>query len=207
MGEWVNIQRAVSIAGQVRDASTQQPISGALVSIIKGPPEFDEQLHILSGQPDWLARTRRLDQTVSRPDGMYWFVRLPKGLYTLRVGAPHMGSRFGVVELEGIRVWATREPTGRIKLDPADATLPPTMIHGTVKHHATQQPIGRAKVRLLGTPDILYTQADGTFRLTNLVAGRPTLEVSAPQFQMATQTVTVTAGRDVAVTVELTPLT
>jgi hypothetical protein len=196
---------AVSIAGRVTDLVTGAPIPGARVEIVKGPPAFETKRRVLANDPDWERKAERLDRTFSQTDGIYLFVNLPTGLYRMRVTAPPPSSRYATVETGPVRVWATRDPKGRIKLDPADVALSPTRIHGQVTHAVTGQPVAGAKVRLRGDTHVVRTDAEGGYALTNLVASSPTLEVSAANFVTASQEVSLEAGQDRSVDVVLQP--
>lgn len=119
------LRRAVVISGRVTDAVTHAPLAGALVEIVNGPAAFLAQRAPLLRNPQWAQQAERLDRRLTRPDGRYYFMDLPAGLYHLRITLPQPAGRYGETNLTGVRVWATREPNGRVKLDPADATLPP----------------------------------------------------------------------------------
>jgi hypothetical protein len=195
----------VSIAGRVTDSVTGTAIARARVEILKGPPAFETKRRILANDAGWEHKEERLDRTFSQVDGIYVLVNLPPGLYRLRVTAPPPTSRYASQEIGSVRVWATRDDEGRIKLDPADVALPPTRIHGQVTHAATGEPIDRAKVRLRGDTNVVRTDAQGGYALANLVASSPTLEVSAPGFKTASQKVSLEAGQDQNVDVVLQP--
>lgn len=196
---------AVSIAGRVTDGVTGAAIPGARVEIVKGPKTFETRRRILANDPAWERKKERLDRTFSQADGIYVLVNLPSGLYRLQVTAPAPSSRYATAETGFIRVWATRDPEGRIKLDPADVILSPTRIHGRVTRADTGQPVAGARVRLRGDINVVRTDAEGGYALANLVASSPTLEVSAPSFEVASQKVTLEAGQDQKVDVVLQP--
>jgi hypothetical protein len=200
---WTILRRAVAIAGRVTDAQTGMPLAAALIEITAGPPAYQAALAALSSDPSWPRRPERLDRRLSRPDGMYAFSDLPVGSYALRVSAPQLGSRYGVAVLAAVRVWDTREPSGRVKLDPADAAIAPTRISGQVKAAASGQALAGAKVRLRGDTNIVLTGDDGRYALNGLVAGTPTVEVVAATFATFSQEVTLSAGQQQTVNVAL----
>jgi hypothetical protein len=205
--QWVPFELtwAASIAGQVTDGVTGAAISGARVQIVKGPKTFDAKRRILANDPGWERKKERLDQTFSQADGIYVLTNLPSGLYRLQVTAPAPSSRYATAETPFIRVWATRDPEGRIKLDPANVVLSPTRIHGRVTRADTGQPVEGARVRLRGDINVVRTDAEGGYALANLVASSPTLEVVAANLVTASQALSLEAGQDLEVNVVLQP--
>jgi hypothetical protein len=133
------------------------------------------------------------------PDGSYWLLDLPAGLYRIEATVPALGSRYGTGRIGPVRVWATRDSSGRIKLDPADIAVPPTSVHGRVTRQDTGDPVANAQVRLRGDPAATASGTDGRYALVGLVAGNPTVECSAPGLQIARMPVSVTPGQDQAV--------
>jgi hypothetical protein len=196
---------AASIAGQVTDLVTGRPIAEARVEILKGPQAFETKRRILANDPGWEAKSERLDRAFSQTDGIYLFVNLPAGLYKMRVTGPPPSSRYATVETPFVRVWATRDEAGRVKLDPADVALSPTRIHGQITRADTGQPVEGARVRLRGDTNVVRSDPEGQYALDNLVASNPTLEVTAAKLITASQAVNLEAGQDLSVDVVLQP--
>ena len=189
------IRHVVSIAGAVRDKATQRPIAGALVEITEGPPAFRALLAAKAANPAWTRRRERLDRVYSRADGAFCFVDLPAGPYRLNVSAPEMGTRYGVVEVENLEVQP--DPgEGPIPVARADVELPPTRIHGTVTDAVTGKPIPGARVRLLGDTVVVKTGDDGTYDLSQQIAGEPTLQVTAPRYKPEARKLELAAGQE-----------
>jgi len=202
---WEVATCALAIAGRVTDAVTGEPVPAARVTIASGPPAFEARRGVLTAGPGWERLAERLDRTWTRPDGSYRFLDLPAGLYRLEVVTPSLGSRYGTAQTGPIRVWATRDAAGRIKLDPGDVALAPTRIGGTVVNQADGKPVAGARVRLRGDTEVALTDVDGRYALVGLVQGTPTVEVSARNFVTATRATSVTAGQAQTVDVGLTP--
>jgi hypothetical protein len=195
----------VSIAGQVTDALTGDPIAGALVQIVEGPPAFQSRRNTLSRDPNWRGRAKRMDRTYTRPDGQYVFAGLPPGTYRLRVSAPPPKGMYGEVELARVTVWEKGSPQERVRLDAADAALPPTRIHGQITQRNGRTPISGATVRLRGDTNVEQSDAEGHYALTHLVAKKPTIEVTAARMRTFRQPIELTPGQDHQVDVRLLP--
>ena len=199
------VAHKVSIAGKVTDEATGAPAPGALVEIVRGPPSFRSRRDLLAQQPGWGQKNQRYDRTLARSDGSYYFVDLPNGVYRLEASAPAMGTRYGKQTTGSVRVWAGRDPIGRVKLSPADMALPATHVHGRVTNRDTGAAIAGAKTKLRGDDRVIAADKDGRYVLGPLTAGSPTLEASAKGFQTAYQGVRLTPGRKSEVNLALAP--
>jgi hypothetical protein len=210
----------VSIAGRVVDGVSKKPLEGALIEIIDGPPEYDQRLAAIKGDPDWWRRPNRPDRTYSRAYGMFVFVDLPDGDYRVRVSLPAQGSRYGVTVLpdpctvqpppvppesrEGEEPPRWPDPAvlgnvpsgaGWYTAAQVNVELPPTRIHGTVKNK--DGALAGAKVRLRGDTNVVRTDAQGFYELTRLVKGNPTVEVTAAGHRTAvSQPIPLGPGQD-----------
>jgi hypothetical protein len=86
-----------------------------------------------------------------------------------------------------------------------EVALPPTHIAGVVTRGNTLQALVGAKVRLRGDETVVTTDEEGRYVLMKLVAGTPTLEVSAAHFVTASRKVGLTPGQGQTVNVVLQP--
>jgi len=68
-------------------------------------------------------------------------------------------------------------------------------IQGRVFNPATKDYIRNAEVRLNGSSQAVYTEADGSFRFDNVPAGETTLTVTFSGYETAKEKLTVTAGQ------------
>jgi hypothetical protein len=197
MTEPITIRHVVSIAGVVQDKLTLERIGGALVEITEGPPAFQVMLAAQAADPVWRKRRERLDRAGSQSDGIFTLVDLPAGKYRLRIGAPEMGSRYGVVEAGPIDVQVTPD-AGPVSVAQLVVDLPPTAIHGRITRKVSGKatPVAGARVRLRGDTTIVRSGEDGQYRLLGLVQGKPTVEVLVAGLPAQTRTVEIKPGQD-----------
>ena len=78
----------------------------------------------------------------------------------------------------------------------ADANLPSTQVHGTVTDAVTGNPLPGARVRLLGDTVVARTGDDGTYDLSQQIAGEPTLQVTAPGYKPQARKLALAAGQE-----------
>src|SRR5271157_2107082 len=109
----------VAIAGYVKDAVTQKPIAGAVVTIVDMPDAFKRELrHAAQGS-----------STQTRNDGLYYFLDLPDGNYTLQASFPALGRRYGSMHHTAK---VPHDPKLGTKVQFVNLALPPTAIQGKV---------------------------------------------------------------------------
>lgn len=143
-------------------------------------------------------------QTETRPDGFYYFLDLPDGLYTLHAAAPALGSRYGTVTTAGVAV--ASDSAQRPIFDPkGNLGLPPTRLAGLVQRSDTLAAIAYAEVRLRATNVKTRSRKLGQYALSAVQAGTQTVQVSAPGFVTISQAATLTAGQETVVNFSLTP--
>lgn len=167
----------VSIAGKVVDAETSRPIAGVRAAIEAAPA------------------LRQPDQTVTADDGCFWFADLPDGTYTIAFSIPGGGRFYGAIRhdftVPGDLV--TTSPEGSVTLEIPQVALPPTGVRGQILG-VDAAPLPMARVRVQGSGEKAYGDAEGRFYLTGVEPGVRRLEISAPGYEPARATVTVAAG-------------
>jgi hypothetical protein len=86
----VTVRHQVAIAGLVSDANTSGAIERALVQISSAPDVFTDWLALrrLQFGASWNGLPSRPDLTYSRSDGLFYFLDLPDGTYTVSVSLP-----------------------------------------------------------------------------------------------------------------------
>ena len=177
------IRQQVSIAGRVTDARSQRALAGVLVEITAGPAEFSSSLRIRATQHGdrWDAMVGRPDRARTASDGHFHFCDLPPGQYTLTASLPRGGSRYGTADVQ-----ATVSSTEVVA---ADLTLSPTRVEGRITASAGQEPLLLAEVRVKGSGEQTFTDADGNYVLAGLEAGARTVVVSADGYKSRDATV------------------
>ena len=211
MSAAIVIRHVVSLAGCVRESPSAFPpsvardaerrLAGVLVQIVAGPPAFETLRAASALNPQ---RQRQADCTHTQADGIYFFVDLPPGAYHLRISAPEYGSRFGAVEIGPVDV-TSPQGTGELHAVRADVYLPSTRVRGVVTRTDTGDPVARALVRIRGDPQAVRSDDAGRYELRRLVQGRSTIEISAPDLATARRTVTLAAGDEQVVDIQLDP--
>jgi hypothetical protein len=83
--EWEIIRRQVAIGGRVVDENNN-PVAGVLVTITSMPKGFKQSVEAAFDAvgAQWDDQEERQDRARSRLDGIYFFLDLPEGKYTLK---------------------------------------------------------------------------------------------------------------------------
>jgi len=115
MSDELILNHRVSIGGTVKEEGSNHPLEKVKVEIIAGPAAFMEIIETLSRDPKWKRQLYRRDRTFTRADGMYFFLDLPAGTYTLRFSQ----ARHRPVEINTIKV----EEQKGVNLSLTDAVL------------------------------------------------------------------------------------
>lgn len=112
-------------------------------------------------------------------DGFYRFLDLPEGSYTLTASLPKSGSRYGT---------ASATVTLGEDLEMIDLELPATTVKGKVKDQSGQA-VRMAEVRVQGSGESAWSDAQGNYVLSGVEAGSRRIAVSARGFQNVSETV------------------
>jgi hypothetical protein len=189
---WETVRHQVAIAGIVTNVQTQEKMRGVIVTIEDGPTEFLQWLNLHKKQfPDsWSRMTERPDKTMTSAEGLYYFLDLPDGQYTLQAQLPGAGSRYDSEE-----VTTTVSHDGdRIVWTDADIQLPTTTLNGQVtftNDDDEAEGILMAKVQLQGSGDSAFADQDGNYLLTAIEGGERTVVVSAQGYVQTSVTLTI----------------
>jgi hypothetical protein len=117
--EWETVRVQVAIGGRVVDEH-DQPVAEADVAITAMPEEFRRRIAGMRGTAGgrWDRGDHRSDVTRAAADGIYYFLNLPTGTYSLK---GRDGRRAGVEAEQTVSVsWG---PDGTVKMAVADLKL------------------------------------------------------------------------------------
>lgn len=136
---------------------------------------------------------KRPDLTCTAVTGLFYFLDLADGAYTLQAMLPGAGTRYSTASLD---VNVLRDAaSGQITLASADLALLPTGIAGQITTGADNTPVILAEVRVQGSGERVFTDQKGNYRLTGLEAGKRTLLITAPGYTPAPpQTIQLSQG-------------
>jgi Carboxypeptidase regulatory-like domain len=165
-----------TVRGTVRNASTNQPVAGATVTIVG---------------------TSISVTTAS--DGTYTLNNVPSGAQTLRVSANGFTSRD-----TSISVTAGQTLTQDVLLTMSGGTGTGT-VRGVVRNAQNANLIGGATISIVGTSISTTSASDGSFTLNNVPAGAQTLRAAATGFISADAPITVTGGQTTTQNISLSP--
>jgi CarboxypepD_reg-like domain/Carboxypeptidase regulatory-like domain len=174
-----NCHHEVAIAGRVLDAVTGKPMAGADVAIATMPNSVKQRLKFAASAygKQWEKMLERPDRTQSRPDGLFYFLDLPDGDYTLRISMPSLGSRFGKLEMP---TKVSRDAGGNVTFGLLRCALPPTSVKGKVTGLGQESGVPLARVRVKGSGERAFTDSQGQYVVAGIEPGKKrTLLVSA----------------------------
>ena len=77
-------------------------------------------------------------------------------------------------------------------------------VQGRIYNPANQEYVRNAEVRLEGTPQVAYTENDGTFQFRNVAAGEATISVTYTGYNPVRETFTVSSGQTAMREINLT---
>jgi hypothetical protein len=201
MTNWCVARHRVSIAGRVRDGRTKKAIAGVEVSIVGVmPAEFRktiERLSLRAGK-GWDRRAERVDKTKSGFDGLFHFQDLPHGKYGLRAALPDCGKRYGEAEGEAAVPREAQGESGRdyLKKIWVDLELPPTTVRGRVIDANQKAGVWLAEVRVKGSGERTFSDAQGQFAIFPIEPGTRVLQASAQGYSPLEEISVAQAGRE-----------
>lgn len=133
--------------------------------------------------------TSRPDLTQTAVDGIYYFLDLPQGEYSLMALLPDLKRRYGVSKQVTVTVSDQHRNNSQISI--ADLTLPSTNLVGKITH--ATEPVVLAQVRIKGSKKFTFSNSQGEYILSELESSKRsrTILVRARGYQPKEETVTL----------------
>ena len=181
MVKWQTVRHQVAIAGRLTEAGPGKPIGGALVSIKSEdgmPAAFKSLLEARSMQYGnaWIAMSDRPDRTRTAADGLFYFLDLPDGDYTLMASLANMGKRYGTAQAT---VTVARKDDGDYKRVFLDLALQATTVRGKISGTSHKNGVAMAEVRMKGSGERTFSDGQGHYVLAGIEPVKPTDGASA----------------------------
>jgi hypothetical protein len=182
------VEHCVAVAGWLTEAETAKPIAGARVTITAMAPVFAQKLKLaaLSYGNRWATLTERPDRTQTREDGLFYFLDLPNGKYKFQASATGSGKRYASAEETAT---VTRDSQGNLKMTIVKLSLRPTTVKGKVTAANQKVGVAMAEVRIKGSGEKTFSDAQGQFILTAIEPGTRTVQVFARGYKPKSQVV------------------
>jgi hypothetical protein len=181
---WETTRHQVAVAGRVTNAATGKPVAGAVITIVSMPTAFRRKVQLCSRQ----RRAPSLDETIgttrSRTDGLFYFLDLPEGKYTLAAALPSLGRRYGKAQETAV---VTRDSNGNLKLVSVNFGLQPTLVKGKIVGRGQKTGVAMAEIRLKGSGERAFSDAQGEYVLSGIESGKRSLLVSAQGYRALSQ--------------------
>ena len=195
MTDWQVVQRRVSLAGIVTDAATLAPLAGATVKILSMPRSLQSRIGLVRLQfgKTWDALKERADRTQTRNDGLFLFLDLPEGEYTLEASLTALGTRYGSATAKCV---VSPDAQRNTKLQQVTMALPSTVVTGKILVRGQKTAISLADVRVKGSGERTFSDEQGLYTLRAIEPGQRIIQVSAQGFKGTSQTVTIKAAGD-----------
>jgi hypothetical protein len=170
------LSHRVAIAGTVTDAITLRAIAGARVVIVDVPKALVQKWKLI-------GRPGAQPETLTRGDGLFYFLDLPEGKFTLEASLPAAGKRYGTVQLK-TNVKRSAQESGSVEF--VSLVLQPTTIKGRITA-GTKTAVMMAEVQIKGSGESQYSAASGDYVLAGIEPGNRTLQVTAPGYRRITE--------------------
>ncbi|MDJ0693216.1 carboxypeptidase regulatory-like domain-containing protein [Mastigocoleus sp. MO_188.B34] len=174
----IKASHKVAIAGTIKDEFTEQPIADTIVNIVGQNFNIwatENGSFYLIGEP---KSPIKLPTSLAKiENGFFNFMDLPDGEYKLKVSAPNFKLRY-----EQDKEIDVTAPNLQISVE-----LSPTQLTGNVRRSDNQEPISQALVKLGGSEYQTFTDIEGKYTLSDIVASSPTIQVSHKSFELSTR--------------------
>jgi hypothetical protein len=167
MGKWETVRHRVAIAGKLTDAGTGKPMSGAVVVITKMPAAFKGLLEAKAMQHGerWAAMSEKPDRTRTAADGLFYFMDLPDGQYTLAAALASKGKRYGTAQGTAT---VSRHKNGDFAMAFLELALEPTTVRGKITDSGGKNGVVMAEVHVKGSGERTFSDAEGQYVLAGI---------------------------------------
>ena len=194
----LQVRHQVAVAGKVTAVVAKKPVGGAVVNIIEMPHALKSLLVTKSMQygARWGAMAERPDRTRTAADGLFYFLDLPDGKYTIAASVASCGKRYG-----GARGSAavSRDAKGNVKMAFLEIGLQPTTVQGKVTGAGHKAGVLMAEVRVKGSGERAFSDAQGEYVLAGVEPGNRTILVAAQGYRTAAKPVTIEQPGELAI--------
>lgn len=180
---WLVARHRVAIAGHVTDAETQKAIPGAEVALVDMPAAFKQKLQLA-------AAIGQLDKARTGENGLFYFLDLPDGMYTLAAALPGSGRRYGTAQEKAT---VSRDAKGDTKVEYVNFALQPTAVKGRITGAGHKSGVLMARVQVRGSGEQTFSDADGKYALARIEPGKRTVQVFAQGYRPAMEAVVIAA--------------
>jgi hypothetical protein len=192
----VEAHHRVAIAGRVTDAGTLKPLGGVAVKIV-GMPAALERISAMkrramqhgSGE----AQLERVYRTRTAADGLFYFLDLPDGHYTIAATLSPCGRRYGSSQ-GGAKV--SRDAKGNLTMAFLELGLQPTTVLGKVT--GGKSALLMAEIRVMGSDERVFSDAQGRYALRGIEPGKRVIVAVARGYKAASKPITIEQPGEVA---------
>lgn len=113
----------------------------------------------------WAAMTERPDRARTAPDGLFYFLDLPDGDYTLTASLAGMGRRYGTAQATAT---VSRDENGNFKRAFLDLALQATTVRGKITGPSHRTGVAMAEVRVKGSGERTFSDVQGQYVLSGI---------------------------------------
>jgi hypothetical protein len=166
------VRHRVALAGRVTDAVTSKPITGAQVAIVDMPQALAQKVR-------YADSSVTPGKTLTREDGLFYFLDLPDGKYTLIASIPACGKRYGTAQQ---KTKVKRDKDGNTVVECVNFALQPTAIKGHITA-GNKAAVMMARVQIKGSGEGQFSSDKGEYMLVGVEPGNRTVQVFAQGYR------------------------
>lgn len=174
------------------DAGSGRALSGALVSIDGGdrrsPAPFRRLIQARARQygSAWRLLAERPDRKRTADDGTFYFLDLPEGDYSLSASLTDMGARYATAEMTAK---IAKNGNGDYQRAFVELALQATSVQGKVTGPRHRNGVVMAEVRVKGSGERTFSDAQGQYVLAGLEPGKRTILAFAQGYKQTERSV------------------